>query len=60
MIRQEIQVRITNNYGQRAVYPLCDVGHKLVRLLNAKTFTPHVIKQLKELGYDFVVKAEVL
>ena len=60
MPRQEVQVRITNNYGSRAVYPVCDTGHKLVRLLNTKTFTPDALRQLKDLGYDFVVRSEVL
>jgi hypothetical protein len=57
---QEIQVRITNVYGQRTVYPVCDIAHKLVRLLNTKTFTRDAIGQLQALGYVFVVQPEVL
>jgi hypothetical protein len=46
-----ITVRITSNYGQRAVYPVCETSYKLAALIGTKTFTDRVIKQLKELGY---------
>lgn len=56
----QLTVRITNNYGQRAVYPVCDTAKKLAALVNAKTFTDSVRKQLESLGYSFVVQQEQL
>ena len=46
-----ITVRITSNYGQRAVYPVCEKSYKLAALIGTKTFTDRAIKELKELGY---------
>ena len=34
-----ITVRITNNFGNRAVYPACETAHKLADLIGTKTFT---------------------
>ena len=55
-----ITVRITNNYGSRAVYPVCDVAHKLADLIGTKTFTPRALEQIKALGYVIAVQPEVL
>lgn len=51
-----ITVRITNNYGQRAVYPACDTAHKLAALIGTKTFTDRAIEQIKALGYVISVQ----
>lgn len=51
-----ITVRITNNYGTRAVYPVCETARKLADLLGTKTFTDRAITQLKGLGYIFTVE----
>lgn len=53
-----ITVSIKNVYGNRTIYPDCDVSHKLVDLIGAKTFTSRAIDQLKGLGYTFIVKQE--
>lgn len=51
-----ITVRITNNYGVRAVYPVCETACKLAELIGTKTFTDRAIDQLKALGYTFQVQ----
>ncbi len=56
----QITVRITNNFGNRAVYPVCATAQKLAALVNAKTFTDKVISQLKDLGYVIAVEAQTL
>lgn len=38
-----ITVRITNNYGARAVYPVCETARKLADLIGTKTFTDRAI-----------------
>ncbi len=53
-----ITVRITNNYGTRAVYPVCDTAQKLAALIGTKTFTDRALQQLKELGYVIAVQQQ--
>ena len=55
-----ITVRITNNFGNRAVYPVCDTAHKLADLIGAKTFTDRAIQQIKGLGYEIQVQQQSL
>lgn len=57
---QTITVRITNNYGTRAVYPVCEVARKLADLVGAKTFTPATIDKLLGLGYVLTVEQQTL
>jgi hypothetical protein len=51
-----IQVAIKSNYGNRAVYPACDISRKLAALIGTKTFTDAAIEQIKGLGYIFNVQ----
>jgi hypothetical protein len=55
-----ITVRITNNFGNKAVYPVCDTAHKLADLIGAKTFTDAAIKKLVGLGYALTVQPQSL
>ncbi len=55
-----ITVRITNNFGNRAVYPACDTAQKLAELIGTKTFTDRAISQIKALGYSIEVEAQSL
>jgi hypothetical protein len=55
-----ITVRITNNYGQRAVYPVCETAHKLAALIGTKTFTDRAISQIKGLGYTIAIEQQTL
>jgi hypothetical protein len=55
-----ITVRITNNYGQRAVYPVCEVARKLADLIGTKTFTDRALAQIKSLGYTIAVEQQIL
>jgi hypothetical protein len=55
-----ITVRITNNFGNRAVYPVCGTAKKLAALIGTKTFTDRAIEQIKDLGYSISVEAPAL
>jgi hypothetical protein len=55
-----ITVRIANNYGNRAVYPVCPVAQKLATLVGCKTFTDRVLEQIKGLGYTISVQQQTL
>ena len=52
---QTLHVRITTNYGNEAVYPVCEKSYLLTELLGTKTFTVEARTKLKELGYVFAV-----
>ena len=56
----QLEVRITNDYGTKRVYPICETAILLAQLLNRKTFTPDDIATLKELGYTFIVTQETI
>lgn len=56
----QITLRIANNFGNRAVYPACDVSHKLADLIGTKTFTDAALKKLTGLGYVFAVQTPTL
>ena len=53
-----IYVRVTNNFGNRAIYPACGVSRLLADLAGTKTFTPSAIELIKALGYTFNIKHE--
>lgn len=55
-----ITVRITNVYGNRAVYPVCATALKLADLIGTKTFTPRTLEQIKGLGYSIAVEQVAL
>jgi len=55
-----IIVRITNNFGNRAVYPVCDTARKLADLIGTKTFTDRAIAQIQDLGYTVSVQQPTL
>ena len=53
----EVTVRITNNYGQRVVYPVCDTAKIFA---GTKTLKPTTINSMKALGYKINVQPEEL
>jgi len=59
-VAMNITVRITNNFGNRAVYPVCDTARKLADLIGTKTFTDRAIAQIRDLGYTVSVQQPTL
>lgn len=55
-----ITVRVTNNYGNRAVYPVCPVAKLLAELANTKTFTHAALQKIERLGYTINVQQQTL
>lgn len=55
-----ILVRVTSNYGQRAVYPACDTSRKLAELIGTKTFTHAALQKIEALGYVISVQPQEL
>ena len=56
----QITIRITNNYGNKAVYPVCDTAKKLADLIGTKTFTDVAIQKLINLGYTLSIQQQEL
>lgn len=57
---QPITIRITNNYGNKTVYPVCEVALRLADLIGTKTFTDAACKKLVSLGYILNVQQQTL
>jgi hypothetical protein len=55
-----ITVRITNQYGNRTVYPVCDTALLLAKLAGFKTLPAHTLETIKALGYQINVQQQTL
>ncbi len=56
----EITVRITSNYGARAVYPVCETAQIFAQIAGTKTLKPETLNSIKALGYTVNVAQETL
>ncbi len=59
-IIMEITVRITNVYGQKTVYPVCETAKIFADIAGTKTLKPTTINSIKALGYTINVQAETI
>ena len=51
---KQITVRITEKYGVRRVYPVCDRAKIFASIAKDVTLTDLTIKLIKQLGYEIV------
>ena len=51
-----ITVKITKNYGNEAIYPICDTAKVFAEIAGTKTMSRKLIDQVKRLGYSIVVE----
>lgn len=56
----EITVRITQVYGARTVYPVCETAKIFADIAGTKTLKPTTINSIKALGYKIIVAQEEL
>lgn len=56
----EITVRVTSNYGQKVVYPVCETARIFADIAGTKTLKPTTINSIKALGYKINVQQEEL
>jgi len=54
----EIVVRVTTNYGARAVYPVCETAKIFAIIAGTKTLKPETLNCIKSLGYKVIVQPE--
>lgn len=52
----EITVRITNNFGNEAIYPACEASLLFARIAGTKTLTRSTISKIQKLGYKVNVE----
>lgn len=57
---REIKVRVSNNFGNRTVYPVCPVANLLAELAGTKTLTEKSIELIKDLGFTISVETPEL
>lgn len=55
----EITVKITRNYGNEAIYPVCEHSKTFADIAGTKTLGRAVIEQIKRLGYKVNVQQDV-
>lgn len=55
----EIKVRITHQYGNQRIFPVCEKAELFCQLVGGKTLSDAHIKAIKELGYTVTVVPEV-
>ena len=55
-----ITVKVTNNYGSKAVYPVCRAAKMFAMIAGTVTLTPPTIALIKQLGYEVQVAQETL
>ena len=51
----KVQVTITNNFGNEAIYPVCEKAIQFARIAGQKTLTKHSIECIKKLGYEIEI-----
>jgi hypothetical protein len=49
---KKIQVQIRTLYGNRVIYPACEVSRNFARIAGTKTLTPLTLRQIQALGYE--------
>jgi hypothetical protein len=59
-IDMNITVKVTNNYGSKAVYPVCRAGKMFAMIAGTVTLTDPTIALIKQLGYEVQVAQETL
>ena len=55
-MNKTITVRVTTNYGNEAIYPVCKDARIFAEMLNRKTPTRRDLTSIKLLGYVVVVE----
>lgn len=55
-----LTVRVTNNYGTRVIYPVCETAKKFAAMLGTKTLTMEAKRHIEGLGYSFTLQQETL
>lgn len=51
-----ITIEIKNNFGNEAIYPVCEKANIFTDLLKQKTLTRNDLSKIKSLGFEIVVK----
>jgi len=53
-----ITVRIQNNYGTKAIYPVCKHAKTFAAIAGTKTLTEAILQLIEKLGYKVMSEAQ--
>jgi len=56
----KILVKITNNYGKKAVYPACDFSRTFASIAGTTTLTESCIEYIQSLGITIEVEQQTI
>ena len=56
MIKKDLNIKVTNHYGNTFYYPMCKTSQVFAGIAKTKTLSLQVLKSLKELGFKINVK----
>ncbi len=56
----QVTVELKNNYGQQAIYPVCEKAKMFSRIAGTLTLTPQSLALIKTLGYEVIVNQPVV
>ncbi len=59
-MEKKITIQIKSNYGQEAIYPVCDDAVTFTRLTGKKTLSRGDLTFIRALGYDVAVQQTAL
>mgnify|MGYP000261668080 CR=1 FL=1 len=53
MTNNQILIELKSVYGETKAYPLCEKAKEFAAMLGTKTLTPHALKSIKKLGFEY-------
>lgn len=56
----QITIETKEVYGNTLYYPVCDKAKTFAEMVNAKTLTPSVLRNIKQLGFQITIKQKEL
>ena len=56
----DLKVKVTDVYGQRLVYPVCDMSKSFAYLVGCKTLPKWATDEIKRMGYTLTVETPEL
>jgi hypothetical protein len=56
----KIKIRIKNNFGNEAIYPVCQAAQVFAGIAGTKTLTRATIESIQSLGYEIEIAQQTL
>ena len=56
----KIKIKITENFGNEAIYPVCQNAQTVADIAGTKTLTRSTLKSIQSLGYEIDIAQQTL